>query len=784
MKTITSLLVIFAIWSSLFAPFSLAQNSNTNSIFAVAKNRPDEPEKEKKGLQFRIREGKADAPKATPTPVSAEKLNSTDADSILKRLPEMPKETEATDFKLRENSLLPPKTGTIINTKFPADESLPPQKTTESKALEVVRFTPQGNVELVPELTVSFSQPMIAVTSQTEASENIPVQLTPAVKGNWRWLGTNTLQFDAETRFPMATEFTAKIPAGTKSAVGGVLAKDVVWKFTTPAPKVEHFEPRVGVAKRDEVMFAIFDQEINRDDALSKIIVTSNGQKIPIRLATETEIKRSQIISALLKISEPKGWIAFRSVDLLPFDSKIEVKFDFGLPSVEGNLTSKESKTFSFKTHGALKLVKATCGYEEKTVDCQPNTSIRFEFNNWFDSDDLGEFDRTQITIEPKVEDFIWMPSFDKLTVGGSFKPRTTYRVTISGKLKDRFGQTLGQNISAKFTFGAAERNLQSQHYKDFITLDPNTKPTYSVTSTNYSALKVRIYSVKPEDYPSFLTFKDKEESAYPNFGKLVFNQIIKVKNTPDESIETRINLASALTNGVGHTVLIVEPPLPKKNDQKIVKWLQATQIGLDAFGDNENLAVYTSNLKDGKPLGNVQLSLINGATSVSGENGLANIQLPPKKEKQTNFLLAKNGNDSAILTNGEYYSYEAENGWFASPRNDDLRWFGFDDRKMYRPNETVSFKGYLRKATGGKISDISELADSVTSVNYVLSDSRQNKILKGTAKLNAFGAFDFELKLPENVNLGNQRLELTAVSNLENTRVYAYIPSAGIPPT
>lgn len=766
MKSLISALLLCSIWTSLFAPISLAQNSNTNSIFAVAKNKPDEPEKEKKGLQFRIREGKPDAPKATPTPVSAEKLSSTDADSILKRLPEMPKEAETTDFKLRENSLPPPKTGTIINTKFPADESLPPPKTAEAKALEVVRFTPTGNVELVPELTVSFSQPMIAITTQTEASENVPVQLTPAVKGKWRWLGTNTFQFDAETRFPMATEFTARIPAGTKSAVGGVLPKDVVWKFTTPAPKVESFSENGTIVRRDEKLFASFNQEINPADVLNKITVIANGQKIPLRLLTEAEMAKE--IDEIKK-GRPellKRFIGFRAVDFLPADSTINVTFEKGLPSAEGILTTTEAKSFSFKTYGALKFVKADCSYSQNPTICEPNNRWLITFNN---SIDEKEFDKSQIKIEPNVKDAEFYVSGDEISINGNFKPRSTYKVTISGTIKDEFGQTLGNDVSAKFVIGSSEPNLSSQHYKDFITLDPNAKPTYSINSTNYANLKVRIYSVKPEDYLSFLTFNDDEKAIYPTFGKLVFNQTIKVKNIPDEKIDTRINLSPALTNGVGHTVLIVEPPVPKKGEQRIVKWLQATQIGLDAFADNENLAVYTSNLKDGKPLGNVQLSLSNGAKNVSGENGLANLQLPPNKGKPTNFLLAKNGNDSAILTNGEHYYYgDEENGWFASPNKDNLRWFVFDDRKMYRPNETVSIKGYLRKVTGGKMSDISELADSASSVSYILRDSRNNEIAKGTAKLNAFGAFDFELKLSENVNLGNQRLELKAVSNLE----------------
>src|SRR5512138_3657564 len=37
---------------------------------------------------------------------------------------------------------------------------------------------------------------------------------------------------------PKATEYRVTVPAGTKSATGGVLAEGVQWTFTTPPPKV------------------------------------------------------------------------------------------------------------------------------------------------------------------------------------------------------------------------------------------------------------------------------------------------------------------------------------------------------------------------------------------------------------------------------------------------------------------------------------------------------------------------------------------------------------------
>ncbi|HRH45106.1 MAG TPA: MG2 domain-containing protein, partial [Pyrinomonadaceae bacterium] len=771
MKPFVSLLVIFSIWTTLFAPFSLAQNSNSNSIFAVAKNRADEPEKEKKGLQFRVREGKPEAtPRTSPTPVSTAKLTSMETDSILKRLAPLPTE-EKSEFKLRSDSLPPPKTGTTINTKFPADETKPAPNVSNSKTLEVIRYSPNGIVGVTPEISITFSQPMIAVTSQTEAGENVPVKLTPAVKGKWRWLGTRVLIFDAEKRLPMATNFTATIPAGTKSAVGGTLQKDVSWEFSTTPPKVESFAENGRTLRRDEILVASFDQGINPSAVLAKISATSTGKNIPLRLATESEISANQELTKRIKDLPKNHWLAFRAVELFPFDALLNFSFEKGLQSAEGGLTTNEAQNFLFQTVGKLKLVKTNCGYDEKKTICEPSDSWEIKFNNSLDE---KSFDKSQLKIEPKVEEPNISIYGSEIEIRGDFKARTTYKITVLGSLKDDFGQTLGQDISTTLTTGEREASLEDSDDRDFLSVAPISNPRYTVFSTNYTTLKVKIYAVSPGDYLRFLNFKENRDETYPNFGKLVFDKAIKVKNTPNETIYTDISLAPALKNGFGHAVLVVEPPVKTKNyDEPIVKWLQVTNLGLDAFGDDEQLNVYTSNLKDGKPLGNVQLSLSNGATGVSEANGIGNLKLLKAKTKERVFLMAKQGNDSAVLIpENDYYYGESEEGtgWFLTPNKENLRWFVFDDRKMYRPGETVSIKGYLRKMTGGKMSDVSELADSASSISYVLKDALQNEISKGTATLNAFGAFDLQLKIPENVNLGTQQLELKAVSNLDSS--------------
>src|SRR6185369_11317264 len=61
------------------------------------------------------------------------------------------------------------------------------------------------------------------------------------------------------------------------------------------------------------------------------------------------------------------------------------------------------------------------------------------------------------------------------------------------------------------------------------------------------------------------------------------------------------------------------------------------------------------------------------------------------------------------------------------------------------------------------------EPGNQVKSINYILRDPRSTELARGTVPLNAFGAFDFKIKLPENANLGYQSLEFRSRGFLDS---------------
>src|SRR5687767_9747756 len=106
-----------------------------------------------KGLRFRLSEGSATTEKPRPNPVVAiSALSEKETQDLLARLPAARTEPgEIQDFKLREGSLPPPRTGATIPAAFvsPAPRAPQPPATTTAP-LEVSRYAPEGEVALVP----------------------------------------------------------------------------------------------------------------------------------------------------------------------------------------------------------------------------------------------------------------------------------------------------------------------------------------------------------------------------------------------------------------------------------------------------------------------------------------------------------------------------------------------------------------------------------------------------------------------------------------------------------
>ncbi len=735
------------------------------------------------GLDLKVSEGKLGPPAFDKSKLApATKLPDAEALAMLSRAKPITTDPDDTkNFALRPRSQPVPRTGNTVTGTFPppASSLLPPKPDEASQKLKVLRYMPEGAVPIAPELSVTFNQPMVAVTSQGDAAKSTPVKLTPQPKGNWRWLGTRTILFDPDVRFPMATTYTVEIPAGTKAANGNALDTGTKFTFETPPlTMVSRYPVDYQPQHLDVPMFVLFDQKIDAQAVLSKITVTADGKAVSIKRIDDAEIQRiaddkkakprDKALAAMVegaKRNEQDGrWVAFRADKDFPKDAAIAVTIPAGTTSAEGPNPTKTPQTFTFRTYPPLKLVESTCGWQN---NCPPGTPFTMRFNNPLDVD---KFEDQLVATSPDIPGLRIQQGGTVITVMGATKARTTYKATVSKNLVDDFGQTLGNDETRTWTVGDARPTFFGP--QGMVVLDPAAnKPTLDFFSTNYEQLKVTLYKVDPatdlDGYYNYLRNRWNKDNPPRIPGQKVFDQLVKTTIGKNELVETSVDLSTALTSGLGHVVAIVQPhPWTERYDPPtFISWVQSTKLAVDAYVDASDLVAFTTDLSTGKPAPNVALEIRPfGLKAQSADNGLATIPLGAGGVKGAHYLLARRGNDVALVTDHSGY-YNEGGTWVKQTRGKTLSWYVTDDRKMYKPGEEVSLKGWLRTIDQAKGGDIGGIDNNVSTVSYVVRDSRNNEIAKGSTQVNAVGAFDAKFKLPGTPNLGYAWIDFTATS-------------------
>lgn len=773
-------LVVCLVVGCLTTPRVTALSLN-DEIIATRNGEPRDVDQEddtgKPGLQFRVSEGtgQPESRETKPLPTTTP-LSNLQIANILRRLSPLRMDpADQQPFAFRERSLPPPLTGKTINVAFPATENLAAPETSVG-ALRVLRYSPEGDVPLAPNLSVTFSHPMIAVSSQEEAAANVPVKLSPQIPGKWRWVGTNTLLFEPHVRFPMATRYSATVPAGTRSHDGGQTASDATWTFTTPPPTIERKYPedKSQSQARDTLMFIEFDQRVDPTVVLRNIKVRAEGTEISTRLATKEEIEADLTLKDRIKNAEKDRWLAFRAVDqagatklALPLDKNITVTVGSGTPSLEGPLRTEKAQEFAFRTYGPFKLIKSECGYNN---NCTPDDMFRLWFNNQLKPQ---SFDASKIRIEPSSPGRETNDYGDWIGIGGIKQPETTYRITIDKSLTDIFDQQLGKDETVSFTVGAMFPRF-ALSANGFTVLDPAAPRQLSLYSLNVKTVRVSLYKPKPEDWFEFKRYvqirAQNQSMKIVMPGQLIYSRQLDLQTPGNQIAETIIDLAPAFTDKFGQAIVMVESinPVTDALHNPVVTWVQSTRIGLDAFADNDQLVGWANSLEDGSPLADVQLEALPAKLSATtGRDGLARIDLKTSDTSTASLLVARRGNDVAILPEHPEI-WIVGSTWRHYTRPDDLRWYVFDDRKLYRPGEEVHFKGWIRRVGSGSNGDVGPLEGVVKKLSYKIKDDSDNELIKGEVAVNALGGFDAAFKLPANMSLGNSEIEFRTETDVK----------------
>lgn len=201
----------------------------------------------------------------------------------------------------------------------------------------------------------------------------------------------------------------------------------------------------------------------------------------------------------------------------------------------------------------------------------------------------------------------------------------------------------------------------------------------------------------------------------------------------------------------------------------------------------------FVLNRETGKPLQSVTANIYKDEWNSSTNKSIRNLVATKKTDKNGYFTFTPkesygnyyfefaSKNDILLLDNSEYFyrsynnnSDDDDKDEAADYEADKARIFFFTDRSIYRPGQTVYFKGIgITKDFKSKKEKVFTPKDSI---KIYLLDANDNEIDSLSFKANEYGSFAGKFNIPQNVLTGRFKIEAAEVDNSEKSfRVEEY---------
>ena len=291
----------------------------------------------------------------------------------------------------------------------------------------------------------------------------------------------------------------------------------------------------------------------------------------------------------------------------------------------------------------------------------------------------------------------------------------------------------------------------------------PNKDITAKLTYRNLTNPHYRIYKVSQKDLEKLNKNYGSEPVRELYKKELIVENHIEILDEKDYQEHTISISLPKLDCGTYFIVFSKDDKFSKKdNELPAIHLFQVSNLSFVTTKENDDFVIYVLDRDSGKPVKDVNVNIFDRtydynkrkyvdrtlADLITDKNGTALI--PDIKTSSFNVNLFK-GNDKLISDRSTYFYNYHEKG------EEKLRerTFFFTDRAIYRPGQTVYFKGVILNEN----SQTKELLVG-KGTTVVFKDSNWQDVTKQTFTTNEFGSFDGSFVIPNNVSNGYFQIE------------------------
>jgi len=291
----------------------------------------------------------------------------------------------------------------------------------------------------------------------------------------------------------------------------------------------------------------------------------------------------------------------------------------------------------------------------------------------------------------------------------------------------------------------------------------PNKDITAKLTYRNLTNPHYRIYKVSQKDLENLNKNYDSELVRELYKKELIVENHIEILDKKDyQEHEISISLPK-LDCGTYFIVFSKDDKFSKKdNEFPAIHLFQVSNLSFVTTKENDDFVIYVLDRDSGKPVKDVNVNIFDRtydynkrkyvdrtlADLITNKNGTALIS--DIKTSSFNVNLFK-GDDKLLSDRSTYfYSYHEKGEEKLRERT-----FFFTDRAIYRPGQTVYFKGVILNEN----SQTKELLVG-KGTTVVFKDSNWQDVTKQSFTTNEFGSFDGSFVIPNNVSNGYFQIE------------------------
>lgn len=640
---------------------------------------------------------------------------------------------------------------------------LPSQETItkpDNAPFTVVDYGPRGEIPAItknPTFYVIFSEPVHEIMALEKPTDQNPLMsIEPPLKGVFRWYGSYYLAFEAHENIQANTDYTIKIADNTRSLLGKSISGEKIFSIHTEPLKILSFYP--GFTQQDKSYLYI------------------NKKDVPLTAANKVLLEFNYDVDATTL--EP--FLYASAKDFFRFSLQ-QIEPNKVLMTIKDKIVANIRITAGISTHAnagtnynvqwyTLRPLRLDGSYTSATHGAK-GSPVHFYFNHAIDETTILESISTtpEMPITAKNIDL----SGDFLTLHSlPLKDIKTYTVFFKTSLKDVYGQNLKSQDSKKI-YVSSKRKYFSEYGNTNYIVEAEFSPRFVFEYQDVAAGST-VSVINDKKY--WLQYNSKWAKE---------GDIFTLTPNPKRQF-LDIDLNPYLKKGKGYVRLGHNVKFTNFNQG--LTTVQVTDLGATVSYALNKAVVLVSSLKTGEPIKDAKVyvmdgkaeinnySLLKAFKSTTDENGFAVIDFD--YEKAAHFF--QNLEDGLL-----FYIKTADDEMFFVPNN---RWktarmyqafnaqqttFLFCDRGVYKPGETITFKGIDKDLRVSTFS--SYTGEYVVSVKEL--GLKENVLMEQWGSTSTTGSFDGSFNLqglkPGVYNLTYRRIDSEDVQRMPFTVAY-----------